>query len=316
MRKNIRNLVLLTGSAVAAIHLINRFIDTKAEMKNIIPDSNGNYFESKNGKIFYTKSGSGDPVVLIHDLNPVSSSYEWCRVIKKLQKDHTIYAIDLLGCGNSDKPYLTYTNYMYVQILSDFINDVVVEKPTIVSSGNSAAMSILAEHMNNGLIKDIIAINPPKATGFQKIQTRNSKIKKTVLEVPIIGTFIYNVLTCQKNIEETLRYKIFNNPELVSSRMIDAYYEKCHKNFSRGRYLMSSIEGNYIDNAVAHAIKKLDIPLYIIESRAVKNAVSTVGSYTSLNSKIETAYISNAGQLPHLEMPDKLISILNMFLAD
>ena len=52
----------------------------------------------------------GTPVLLIHDLSPLSSSYEWCRYAKKLEKQHTVYTIDLLGCGRSEKPYLTYTN--------------------------------------------------------------------------------------------------------------------------------------------------------------------------------------------------------------
>ena len=58
---------------------------------------------------------------LIHDLKPESSSYEWKRVVKALAKKHTVYTIDLLGCGYSDKPNITYTAYMYTQLLNDFI---------------------------------------------------------------------------------------------------------------------------------------------------------------------------------------------------
>ena len=41
---------------------------------------------------------------LIHDLDPTASSYEWKAVTKKLAENHTVYAIDLLGCGRSEKP--------------------------------------------------------------------------------------------------------------------------------------------------------------------------------------------------------------------
>lgn len=57
--------------------------------------------------------------------------------MKKLEKHYTVYTIDLLGCGRSDKPYLTYTNYLYVQLLTDFIHDVIGERPDVVTTGNS-----------------------------------------------------------------------------------------------------------------------------------------------------------------------------------
>ena len=97
MKKNIRHFFLLTAFAAGTIHLVNRFIDFTASMKNILKTENGNFFDWKNGKIYYTRRGSGTPVLLIHDLSPLSSSYEWCRYAKKLEKQHTVYTIDLLG---------------------------------------------------------------------------------------------------------------------------------------------------------------------------------------------------------------------------
>ena len=98
--------------------------------------------------------------------------------------------------------------------------------------------------------------------------------------------------------------------------MLDAYYEAAHMKQSRGKYLMASIDGHYTDNAIGHALKKLDIPLYIIESRNIPNAVAIADSYAHLNTKIETSYISNAGLVPQLEVPEKLLSIIHMFLSE
>ena len=161
MKKNIRHFFLLTALAAGTIHLVNRFIDMTAEMKNILKTESGSYYHWKNGSIFYTKRGSGSPLLLIHELNPISSSYEWCRLVKKLEKHYTVYTIDLLGCGRSDKPYLTYTNYLYVQLLTDFIHDVIGERPDVVTTGNSISFAVLAQNMNPNLLASITAINPP-----------------------------------------------------------------------------------------------------------------------------------------------------------
>ena len=124
MKKNIKHFFLLTALAAGTIHFVNRFINMTADIKNILKAENGNFYDWKNGQIYYTKRGSGSPLLLIHDLNPVSSSYEWCKVIRKLEKKHTVYTMELLGYRRSAKPYLTYKNYLYVQLVMDFIQNV------------------------------------------------------------------------------------------------------------------------------------------------------------------------------------------------
>ena len=314
MKKNIRHFVLLTTLAAGTVHVINRFIDITADIKNILKSENGNYFDWKNGKIYYTKRGTGSPILLIHSLDPASSSYEWCRMIKKLVKHHTVYTLDLLGCGRSEKPYLTYTNYLYVQLITEFIKNIIGEKTDVVVSGSSISFVVLANNMNKDLIRKIIAINPPELTDFQSTPDKYSTVRKTLIELPIIGTFIYNIRMSNTNITKDFRESYNARPQLVSSKLIDAYYESAHIGKSHGKYLMASIEGHYTDNSITHALKKIDIPLCIIQSRYGKQFVSKTDSYTRLNSNIESAYISNCKELPQLEVPDKLYEIIHMFL--
>ena len=316
MKKNIKHFFILTAFATGTIHFVNRFIDMTAEMKNILKSQNGEYYDWKNGRIFYSKRGSGSPILLVHELNPIASSYEWCRLVKKLEKTHTVYTLDLLGCGRSDKPCLTYTNYLYVQLLTDFIHNIIGESPDVITTNNSISFAVLSQNMDRSLIRRIIAINPPALGTFERNPDKYSSVKKILLELPIIGTFIYNIRTHEMNIQKILRETYFAKPQLVSSKMLDAYYESAHMDKSHGKYLMASIEGHYTDNAITHALKKIEIPLYNIESRNMKDAVAIADSYTHKNSYVETSYISNAGLTPQLEVPDKLLGIINMFLND
>ena len=94
--------------------------------------------------------------------------------------------------------------------------------------------------------------------------------------------------------------------------MLDAYYEASHMNGSHGKYLMASIEGQYMDNCILQALKKLSIPFYVVESRSNPDSVQIVTSYAKQSSMIETAYISNVKHLPQLEAPDKLAEVIRM----
>lgn len=314
MKKNVKNFILLSTLAVGTIHAVNRFINTTAEMKNILTSGKGQFYDWKNGSIFYTKRGTGSPILLIHNLDPICSGYEWHNLAKKFEKDHTVYKLDLLGCGRSDKPCLTYTNYLYVQLITDFIRDVIGEKTDIVTSNRSLSFAVLAHNNNKNIINRIIGINPPELESLEIVNDKNAAARKIILELPIIGTFIYHIMISGKKITEKFQQDYFSKPQHVSTKYIDAFYEAAHKKNSGGKYLMASIEGHYTDNGITHALKKLDIPLCLIQSRYGTDFVKKIDSYCHLNDSIEAAYVSNAKELPHLEIPDKIYDVVKMFL--
>ncbi len=73
-----------------------------------------------------------------------SSGVEWKKVAAILAEKHTVYTVDLLGCGRSEKPNITYTNFLYVQMLTDFIKHIIGEKADVVATGESVAIAVMA----------------------------------------------------------------------------------------------------------------------------------------------------------------------------
>lgn len=316
MKKNIRQFILLTTLSAGTIHIVNRFINATADMKNILPTSKGQFYNWRNGNIFYTKRGAGSPVLLIHSLDPICSSKEWTNLIKKLQRNHTVYTIDLLGCGRSDKPFLTYTSFLYVQLIADFIKNVIGEKTDIITSSHSLSFAVLAHNNDKEIINKIIGINPPSLESLKTQPDKYSVLRKRLLELPIIGTFIYHLFISNANITKIFRERFYARPQLVSSKLIDAFYEGAHKKNSGGKYLMASIEGHYTDNTIDHALENLDIPLYLIQSRYGEHFIQKIDAYCHLNHSIEAAYISNTKELPHLEAADKVYELIDLFLNE
>ena len=76
-----------------------------------------------------------------------SSGVEWKKVAAILAEKYTVYTVDLLGCGRSEKPNITYTNFLYVQMLTDFIKHIIGEKADVVATGESAAIAVMACEM-------------------------------------------------------------------------------------------------------------------------------------------------------------------------
>lgn len=317
MKKSKHKLVtlgILFTIATGIIYLINRLIFASATLKDLLKSSANNYYNWRFGKIYYKKKGSGSPILLIHDLTVYSSAYEWKNVIDNLAKSHTVYAVDLLGCGRSEKPRITYTNYLYVQLISDFIKNVIHEKTDILASGYSGSFSILACHNESSLFGKIFLVNPPELTTLNKIPGKKSKLYKFLLELPVFGTLVYNMITCQSNVQLLFTENYLYNPFDVTAEMIDTYYEAAHKGFSNSKFLLSSIIGCYTNNSINHALRETNQSIILITGEEEENGKNVQNAYTSINPSIETCYIEKTKHLPHLEAANRFIEFMNIYL--
>ena len=142
--KNKKLTIALTATGLASATLvslfaINKVIGKIATSKDLLNTRNKEIFNWRFGDISYSVTGEGKPVLLIHNLKEDSSSIEWSQIIPELSMNHTVYTIDLLGCGLSDRPDMICTSFMYTQLVSDFVRDVIKKKTNIVVTGKSAA---------------------------------------------------------------------------------------------------------------------------------------------------------------------------------
>ena len=146
-----RTVAGITGAACAITHIINRIIFSASVSMQVTDTQERITYKWKFGDISYTKKGNKSPILLIHDLNSISSSYEWSNVRDELAKTHTVYAIDLLGCGYSTKPSITYTAYLYVQLIGDFIKNIF----KILLNTSLIGNSIYNMHVSKKSIKEL-----------------------------------------------------------------------------------------------------------------------------------------------------------------
>ena len=81
MKKRLETLVKLGIFATIAMYFANKFVESSALLRKLLKNNSGKYYHWSKGAVYYTKQGSGAPLLLIHDLYPTSSSAEWNEVI-------------------------------------------------------------------------------------------------------------------------------------------------------------------------------------------------------------------------------------------
>lgn len=314
MNKKLATITLLSGSSIAAIHILNRVHTSLCTVKNLLTNSENYFYDWRFGKIRYQKKGKGTPLLFIHDLTIGSSSYEFHRLINNLTEKHEIYTIDLLGYGLSDKPSMTYTNNLYEQLINDFIKNVIGKKTSVVATGESVPFVIMACHKNPEIINKIICINPQSLYLQNQIPSKQTSLLKIFIEAPIVGTFIYHILSNRTSIEKTFQKQYFFHPEEIREKYIFNYLEAAHVGGYHAKYTFASYAGKYMNMNILYELKGINNSILMIGGEEEEDIKTTIENYKYYNAAIEDIYIPETRHLPQLEAPDAVLEQINMFL--
>jgi pimeloyl-ACP methyl ester carboxylesterase len=97
----------------------------------------------------YVEAGEGEPVVLIHGGGPgASGASGWANTIPALSPHYHVYAIDLIGAGETDKPVMDYSFQTLVEHTAGFIDALNLDRVRIMgnSQGAYVAMKYALDH--------------------------------------------------------------------------------------------------------------------------------------------------------------------------
>lgn len=314
MKKKLKSFTLLTGIVTFCMHILNRIQYKLSSSRKLLMASEYSYYEWRFGKIAYKKKGSGSPLLLVHDLTVGSSGYEFCKIIDELSETHEVYCIDLLGYGLSDKPNMTYTNYFYVQLIIDFIKNVVGRKSDVIAVGDNAPTALIACHNDPEVFNRLLFINPQGLYKLNQIPSKQTKSLKLLIDIPVLGTFVYNILTYRSFIEKDFKEKYFYNPLNISEEYIFAYMEAAHTPDYNSKYAFASYVGRYTNANIIHALKETNHSIYIISGAEKEENKLIIENYKYYNVSIETSVISKAKHLVHLERPEEVLKQIHIFL--
>ena len=314
MKKKIITVTLLSSSSIASIHIINRLKNFLHTSKNLLSYSENQYYKWRFGNIRYNKKGKGTPLLLIHDLTSGSSSYEFHRLTDNLTDQHEIYTLDLLGYGLSEKPSITYTNNLYEQLITDFVKNVIGKKTSIIATGYSVPFVIMACHNNQNFFDKMIFINPQSLYSQNQIPSNQLKFLKFIIETPILGTFIYNILNTKHSFEKNFKENYFYDKSNIKQKYILNYLEASQKSGYFAKYSFASFIAKYMNINIIYALKDINNSILIIGGKEKEDIETILENYSYYNNSIELEYIPETKHLPQLESPDKILELIKMFV--
>ncbi|KAL9437423.1 hypothetical protein AB3S75_023308 [Citrus x aurantiifolia] len=267
------------------------------------------------------------PLLLVHGFG--ASIPHWRRNIGTLAKSYTVYAIDLLGFGASDKPAgYSYTMEGWAQLILDFLDEV-VKKPTVLigNSVGSLACVIAASESSQTLVRGLVLLNCAGGMNNKAI-VDDWRIK---LLLPLL--WFIDFLLKQRPIasaifervkqRETLRnilLSIYANKESVDETLVEIIREPANEEGALDAFV-SIVTGPPGPNPV-QLMPSISIPVLVLwgDEDPFTPLDGPVGKYfSSLPSKLSNVkliVLDGVGHCPHDDSPELVHEKLLPWLAE
>ena len=88
----------------------------------------------------YVAAGEGEPLLLLHGLG--ASLMAWALNIEPLSQKFSVYAIDIPGHGDSEKPDIDYQLPTAVDFVREFMNVLGIERASIAGSSMGGMIAL------------------------------------------------------------------------------------------------------------------------------------------------------------------------------
>ncbi len=314
-----RNLTILSGLSLVTLHVLNRLETTDACSETRSSSREDKEYAWRYGTIRYKVKGYDSPILLLHDLNIGSNKYEYNLIYESLSKNHRVYVPDLLGYGESDKHPMTYSASVYKDMLADFIKNMIKTKTKVIATGSAAPIIIDLAYSNPKLIDSIVMINPLGLYDQNLIPSTETRILKVLMDVPIIGTYMYNLRAKKTNIENLFKTRYLFDPDSMNAEVLDKtiaeYYRAAHVGGLHAKYSYSSYISQYMTCSVLNDLRHLDNSMLIIGGEHEPDIKDNIENYTYYNAAIESTIIPGTAHLPHVEKPGEVLDALEVFFS-
>ena len=269
------------------------------------------HFTWRGVDVAFVKRGVGPAVLLIHSIHACAWSMEWRNVVPALAQRFTTYSIDLPGFGASAHPPLHYTAELYVDLLRDFLADVIGESTIVVGSslGGSYAIAMAARHPE--FVRAVCTIGPAGVSRLTTPGGAASGLVEKMFRSPRFGKSLFSALVSKPSIRFFLK-GIYHDKRMLSDDVVDLFWKSAQQ--ENARFAPAAFVGMKLNCDIRHAIGTMPAPLMLAWGEfASQTPFREAKAVRALRPEAPFA-VFPSGDLPHEESPDAFVAALLQFI--
>ena len=252
-------------------------------------------------------------LIFLHNFGGGASAYEWSKVYPAFATNYRILAPDLIGWGQSAHPVRDYQIADYLTTLAEFIEQACRPPVALVASSLTAALTIRLAIQQPDLFQALFLVCPSGFADFG--QDAGRRLPLQVISTPLLDRLIYALgAENEVAVRNFLESFLFAKPERVSQEMVEAYLASAQQPNAEYAALAFLRGDLYFDLALY--IEQLTVPTVMLwGEQAQFTSVNLGRRLAQLNPQAIRGFqaIAGVGVLPHLEMPEVVIGLLQQY---
>lgn len=248
------------------------------------------------------------PLILLHGFG--TSIGHWRQNLAALGEHHTVYAIDMLGFGASEKARASYKVELWVEQVYDFWR-IFIKKP-VVLIGNSigSLVSLAAAATHPDMVQGVVMMSlPDPALETEALPTFLkpvvTAVKSVVAAPPILKT-LFRVVR-RPGVVRRWAGLAYANPEAITDELVDILLSPVQDRGSAAAFcaILRAMIGAQFSPSVKTVLPSLQIPVLLIWGQQDRMVPPVLASqFAACNPNIELLELENAGHCPHDECPE------------
>lgn len=249
--------------------------------------------------IRYLEDGQSDHnLILLHGLGGYAE--RWTNLLPYLNKKYRVFAPDLIGHGQSDKPSADYTPEFFTKFVFDFIQTLGIKKTFMI--GTSLGGQIVAEctATQNPTIEKIILISP---AGIMRKST------------PPLDAYVMAALYPNNDSVKNAYQMMMGPNKSVSEISIERFVNNMSRPNAKMSFL-STLLGLKNAPDIFEKLARINTPTLVVWGKEDKLIpFEYAKQFVAAINNCEFASMEGCGHSPYVEDPERLANIITKFLA-
>jgi pimeloyl-ACP methyl ester carboxylesterase len=261
------------------------------------------------------------PLLLLHGFG--ASIGHWRKNIPVLSQTHPVYALDLLGFGQSEKAPASYDKALWVAQVYEFWRTFIGQPVVLVghSLGSNVGLALAAQHPE--MLAGLVMFTLPDASVLDIPDWLRSPYLKPLINLPL--TVLKRCLTAP--IVFAPLFRLIRRPQIIQKWAKSAYSlaaavdEELVDVFSRPAYdrgatraLAAMINARNAGSERFQArtvLPQMRVPMLLVWGKQDKAVpASLAAKFLRYNPQIELVELENVGHCAHDECPDAMNQLI------
>lgn len=268
------------------------------------------FYAWRGWQVAYVVRGHGEPLVFVHSVHAAAWSAEWRHNMPALAEHSACYALDLLGFGASDRPPIEYTADLYLELIRDFLRDVVGEPAVLVGSSLGATYAVAVAAAHPELVRGVCAIGPAGVSRLTRNGGAAGAVVQGIFRTPVVGEWLFKALVSRLSIRFFLK-DIY--ADKIAPESLDLFWESANQ--PNARYAPAAFVGMRLNVDIRESLPKLSCPVLLVWGTAA--AQTPFGEASAVRALVPDAEFVpiRSGDLPHDEHPQQFNPVLEQFVG-